>query len=51
MYLTNDLPMYTSWDTIDLQSPYIHLLSKEVYLPPSDPLVQADTLEVDIEAK
>ena len=36
---------------MNLQSPHRHLLPRQDYLPPSDPLVKADQLAVNIEAK
>ena len=41
----------TSWYATYLKSPHRHLLPREDYLPPPDPLVQADTLSVDAEAR
>ena len=48
---SNDIPTYASWDTRNLQSPFRHLLPGEKYLPPSDLLVHADQLAVDIKSK
>ena len=49
--LGNYLLMEVSWDATNLQSPHIHLLPREDYLPASCPLVKAYQLGVDIEAK
>ena len=51
MDLGNDIIVNTSWDTTNLQSPHIHLLPREHYLPRSDPLVQAYQMAVKIEVK
>ena len=47
MWNTSD----TSWEATYRKSPHRHLLPREDYLPPPDPLVQADTLSVDAEAR
>ena len=49
--LGNDLLTDASWYSMNLQSPHRHLLPRQDYLPPSDPLVKADQLAVNIEAK
>ena len=49
--LGNDIIADTSWDATNLQSPHQHLLPREDYLPSSYPLVKADQLTVNIEAK
>ena len=49
--LDNDLPRYNSWGATELQSPHIQLPKDEEYHPGIYPLVQADTLTVDIKAK
>ena len=49
--LGNYIPRDKSWDATELQSPHRHLLKDEEYQSGSDPLVQADTLAVDVEVK
>ena len=49
--LGNDLLKGASWDTANQKSPHIHLLPREDYLPPSETLLRAYQLELDIEAK
>ena len=43
--------MDVSWYTTNLQSPHKHLLPREDYIYPSDPLVQAYQLSVNTESK
>ena len=47
----NDLIRDKSWDATELQSFHRHLIEEYEYHPVKDPLVQADQLAVDIEAK
>ena len=49
--LGKDLLADTSWDTTNLHSPHRHLLPRKDYLLTSDPLLKADFLTVNIEAK
>ena len=51
IYLGNDLLTNVSRDATNLQSPHRHLLPRLYYLPASDPLVKADQLALNIEAK
>ena len=49
--MVNDLLMDKLWDVIYIQPPQSKLLPREENLPVSKPIVQADTLEVDIKTK
>ena len=49
--LVNDFLADTSWDATNRKSLHRHVLSREEYLPASDPIVKSDQLAVNIKAK
>ena len=49
--LGNYLLMEKLWDVTELQSPHRQLIKEDEYHPVQDPLLQADQLSFDIEAK
>ena len=49
--LGKNLLVDTPWYATNLQLLHRHLLTREDYLPDSEPLVKADQLAVDIEAR